>query len=129
MEIDIKAFAAMVRAHRGTRGLRVVAKELEDVSSSTLSRIEQGNLPDLNTFMRLCRWMEVSPERFTAKANKSKSKAQTISTQEIVYAHLRGDRILEPKTVNALITMIEAAYKAVESGAIKGKGAKRETRI
>jgi len=44
-------------------GLRVFAKQI-GISHSTLSRIENGNLPDVETFFRLCKWMKRSSEDF-----------------------------------------------------------------
>src|SRR5438552_13334027 len=62
--IDFQKFSAMLKTKRGGRGLRVVADEISGVSASTLSRIEQGNIPDLETFMRICKWLGVSAEDF-----------------------------------------------------------------
>src|SRR5437762_1631020 len=99
-EIDIHKLAALVRAKRGKRGLRETAKEIGDVSVSTLSRVEQGKIPDLGTFLRLCRWLGVSPEQFTSKGMQgdSQTPAPIASTQEIIVAHLRADRTLDPHT-------------------------------
>ena len=52
--VDIRKLAALLRAKRGRRGLREIADEIGGVSASTLSRLEQGNTPDLETFARLC---------------------------------------------------------------------------
>lgn len=113
-EINIRDLAAAIRVRRGKRGLRAIADEIGDVSASTLSRIEQGKLPDLDTFMRICRWLGEPPERFTIGVDSS---AET-TTPQIIAAHLRADRTLDPKTAEALITMIQLAYKAIESGEI-----------
>ena len=52
--VDTAKLSAMVRAKRGSMGLRAAAEEIGDISASTLSRIEQGRIPDLDTFFRLC---------------------------------------------------------------------------
>lgn len=44
-------------------GLRVFAKEI-GTSSSTLSRIELGKKPDIDTFFKLCYWMKRSSNEF-----------------------------------------------------------------
>lgn len=60
---DAAAFqAALIRALEPF-GLREAAKQI-GVSSSTLSRIERGEVPSLETFFTLCDWMDVSPADF-----------------------------------------------------------------
>lgn len=46
---------------RYVRSLRDVAREA-DVSPATLSRIERGAAPDLETFRKLCLWLGVSAD-------------------------------------------------------------------
>jgi len=117
-EINIYKLAALVRAKRGKRGLRETANEIGRVSVSTLSRIEQGKIPDLGTFLRLCHWLNVSPEQFVPEAVRvdPHEPAPTISTPDMIVAHLRADRTLDPHTSEALSTMIRLAYKAVAQG-------------
>jgi hypothetical protein len=45
--LDMDQLATMVRARRANRGLRDVALEIGNVSPSTLSRIENGKMPDM----------------------------------------------------------------------------------
>src|SRR5689334_14539621 len=85
-EIDIHELAKSIRAKRGKRGLRAVAEEIGGVSASTLSRIEQGKVPDLDTFIRLCKWLGVPADRFTTNAEQAAK--EDISTSDIVAAHL-----------------------------------------
>ena len=56
-EIDTATLAAALRDRRKQLGIgvRAAADQVEGVSSSTLSRVEKGNLPDLDTYLRLCR--------------------------------------------------------------------------
>jgi len=102
--IDTRKLSDMIRSKREGKGLREVAKEIGDVSPSTLSRVEQGNLPDIETYVKLCRWLEVSTEFFT-------ENAETSSEKKIV-AHLRADKALSKETSEALIKMIKLAYQA-----------------
>jgi transcriptional regulator with XRE-family HTH domain len=120
-EIDIKELGAQLRARRGRRGLREIAKEIGDVSASTLSRVEKGKVPDLDTFVRLCRWLGLAPEHFM---DVSKQKGVTGSTKDVVVAHLRAERTLDPKTVEALVGMINLAFNSLpaEEVARKKKG-------
>jgi len=102
--IDTRKLSEMIRSKRGKRGLREVAKEIGNVSSSTLSRIEQGNLPDIETYVSLCKWLEVSTDFFTDNAENT--------TERKIVAHLRADKALSKETAEALIKMIKLAYKA-----------------
>ncbi len=127
--LALEQLAALVKAKRGKRGLREVAKEIGNVSASTLSRIEQGKMPDLDTFMRLCDWLEISPDQFfktsVEKDLKHEEPGPPISpgmkTAEIVEVHLRADKELDPETAEALANMVRAAYNAVLTGKLGRK--------
>jgi len=101
--LDTQRFSEMIKSKRGSKGLRVLASEI-GVSASTLSRIEQGNLPDIDTYLRLCDWLEVSTDYFT------NSNSNSDDVQNEVIAHLRADKTLPPLTSEALIQMINLAY-------------------
>lgn len=105
--LDTQKFSEMIKSKRGSKGLRALATEI-GVSASTLSRIEQGNLPDIDTYLSLCDWLEVSPEFFT-KSNSEKNSAKSG-----VIAHLRADKTLPATTAEALIEMINLAYASTK---------------
>jgi hypothetical protein len=44
-----------------------------------------------------------------------------LSTPEKLVIHLRADRTLSPKVMDALIQMIHLAYKADQQGELKGE--------
>lgn len=44
-------------------GVREFAKQI-GISSATLSRIENGKVPDIETFFKLCFWMKRSSNEF-----------------------------------------------------------------
>lgn len=114
-EINVNALAEAIQRHRGDKKLtvRAAADQMENVSPSTLSRIERGSLPDLDTYMRICRWLNVDPVHF---ANKPIGKEETVRKSELmtedIIVHLRADKLLNQQTRDALITMIEVAYAA-----------------
>ena len=112
-EVNLQELAAMLRAKHGKKGLRAVAEEIGGVSASTLSRVEQGKLPDLDTFVRICRWLGEPPERFVYEPGELSIESKT---PDIVAAHLHADRTLDPKTAEALVTMIRLAFDAMERG-------------
>jgi len=110
--IDVRQLGRLIRAKRGPRGLRVAAKEIRGVSASTLSRVEQGKVPDLDTYLKICRWLGVRPEIFIA----ARSNESPPTTADVIAAHLRSDRALDPKTADALATMVRLAYSAAQLG-------------
>lgn len=114
-EVNIRALSEAIQRHREKHDLTVrsAAAEMENVSSSTLSRIERGSLPDIDTYMRICRWLGVSPSEFAIEKTSSRAtkKQSALSTEDIV-VHLRADKLLNQSTRDALITMIEVAYAA-----------------
>ena len=101
----------MVRAKRADRGVRAAAAEIANVSAATLSRIEQGKLPDVETFLRICRWLGVQPSEFSTANDGTFKPLPKHSTPELIEAHLRADRTLSQDTATALIEMIRLAYR------------------
>jgi transcriptional regulator with XRE-family HTH domain len=106
--INIQSLAQMIKSKRGDRGLRETAKEIGDVSVSTLSRVENGNLPDIDTYMKLCKWLDVSVDFFATQTQSSESK------KNVVVANLRADKTLSQDMAEALIKMIDLAYANVK---------------
>ncbi len=106
--LNTELLAGMLKQKRGDKGLRTIADEIGTVSAATLSRIEQGKIPDVDTFIRLCKWMGVSTETFIT----GETKRKTVTSHEQVVAHLRAERALKKETVNMLIQMIDMAYKS-----------------
>lgn len=102
--LDSAKLSEMIKSKRGKQGLRALSREI-GVSASTLSRIEQGNLPDIDTYITLCDWLGVSTDFFVL----NQSKQNDISSVNII-AHLRADKSLRPETAEALIQMINIAY-------------------
>lgn len=104
--LNTELLAGMLKNKRAHKGLRAIAQEIGNVSAATLSRIEQGKIPDVDTFIRICRWLNVSTDTFI-EGNK---KGEVVSTKDQVVAHLRAERELSRDTVNMLIKMIDMAY-------------------
>ena len=90
---------------RAGRGIREVASEI-GVSLSTLSRVERGNLPDLETFGKICRWLGVDPGE-VLKVKPSPAPKPPVAV------HFKKDRVLAPRTAQALAEMILAAQRAL----------------
>jgi transcriptional regulator with XRE-family HTH domain len=106
--LNSELLAGMLKNKRASKGLRIAAKEIGGVSAATLSRLEQGKIPDVDTFIRICKWLDVPSDTFIIGGPKRK----IVSTKEQVVAHLRADKELGKDTVNMLIKMIEMAYNS-----------------
>jgi transcriptional regulator with XRE-family HTH domain len=97
--------------------LRDVADETQ-VSASTLSRIENGTgKPDADNIARLTRWLDMPMERVMGgrKGEDGSDTAPVVyfpheATPDIVEAHLRADRNLNPETAKALSELFRVAY-------------------
>jgi transcriptional regulator with XRE-family HTH domain len=115
-EIDTAKLAAAIRDRRKERalGVRAASSEIGGVSSSTLSRVEKGNLPDLDTYLRLCRWLGRPATYFAV--NPGEEVDQGVRLPDDVIVQLRADRTLDERTRDALVTMIRTAYAAAKRG-------------
>lgn len=108
--LDMDLLSSLVRAQRGSRGLRDVAAEIENVSPSTLSRVENGNKPDMDTFLLLCDWLDVPPAKFFY-STMNRDEIDQLPAPESIAFLLRADRNLDPATANVLATLVKAAYR------------------
>ncbi|MEL7354497.1 MAG: helix-turn-helix transcriptional regulator [Cyanobacteria bacterium J06560_5] len=106
-KLDMQRLSSLVRKHRGSRGLRETAKEIGSISPSTLSRVENGKMmPDMETFLALCDWLEIPPAELFKTTNDS-----DLDTPEKLSIQLRADKNLDPAIANALASLVKAAYK------------------
>lgn len=105
--LDIERLANLVRSKRSSRGLRETAKEIGNVSPSTISRVENGKTPDMDTFLALCDWLEVPP----AELIKNTEDEEALNTPEAITIQLRADKNLDPAIANALASLVKAAYQ------------------
>ena len=104
---------AMVKEKRGARRLREVAKEI-GIGPATLMRVENGRVPDISTFAKICRWLNVDPGSFLGFEPKESPQERTVAELPqtlLVSAHLRADPTPKPETVQALAKMILFAAK------------------
>lgn len=102
--INIHMLGRMLAEKRGDKGIRAVAKEI-GVSPATLSRVERGFLPDLETFSKICEWVGVDP----ADVLGVKVKSEEIPK---VAVHFKKTAALAPATARALAQMVLAAHRA-----------------
>ncbi|MBG6186436.1 MULTISPECIES: helix-turn-helix domain-containing protein [Flavobacterium] len=105
--LNTDLLAGMLKSKRASKGLRAIAEEIGNVSAATLSRIEQGKIPDVDTFINICNWLKVSTDTFIVGNTDSKP----VTNKDQVVAHLRADKELTQDTVSMLIKMIDMAYE------------------
>ena len=58
--MNILKLSKLLIEKRGDRGVREFAREI-GISAATLSRIERGKLPDIETFGKLCSVLKLDP--------------------------------------------------------------------
>lgn len=51
------------RSLKNRMGMRECAKEI-GISPATLSRIERGNMPDLITYAKVCKWLNKNLNKY-----------------------------------------------------------------
>jgi transcriptional regulator with XRE-family HTH domain len=78
------------------------------VSASTLTRMQQGKSPDVNTFSALTAWLGTPAERFYIDAGTSPTPNDPMA---VVSTLLRGKKQMSPKAIAALTDLVSAAVK------------------
>lgn len=109
-KLTLSSIGPLLREKRGNRGIREVASEI-GISSATLSRVENGKFPDLDTFSKMCRWLQIDPSEVLGC--KDTLKASRTSEQNIISVHLRTDRTQDPEVAQALTDMILKAQDMI----------------
>jgi len=102
----LRTLGPKLREKRGDRGIRDVAAEI-GTSPATLSRIERGFLPDLETFSKVCKWLGID----AGEVLQIKSADPTNGRSAAV--HFKKDHAISPSTAQALAQLILAAQRAI----------------
>ena len=103
---------ALLRERRDGRGVRDVAMEI-GISPATLSRVEGGKLPDLETFRKMCAWLKINPAEILDIPIEATQEAYAGSDPAPISAafHSRADVALSPEAANDLAQLILAAHR------------------
>lgn len=109
MTLPIAEFGSLLAAKRNGRGVRAAAAEA-GVSSATFSRVENGHMPDLETFAKLCKWLERDPREFLGIGTET---SPTTKPQAVV--HFKKKKTVSAETANALGELILAAQRAIRA--------------
>lgn len=113
--IRLEQLGIALKEKRGSRGIREVAKEI-NISPATLSRIETGKQPDLETFTKACRWLNINPSdvlNFADSQNNSSNIDD--STPHSFSVQFRAEKTLSPETAKRLGEMIIAAQNMIKN--------------
>ena len=103
----------LVADKRGKVGIRATARQI-GLSPATLSRVENGRLPDLENFTRICRWLEVDPADLLGFDPQAPSLP-------VAAVHFRSRAALSSDTSAALQELIVEAQKTfVKQSSEKG---------
>ncbi len=94
-----------LKQKRGNRGIREVANEI-GIGHATLSRIESGKQPDLDTFTKICKWLEIDPNSILG-FRKKQSTAPA--------AHFRAEKTMSTTTASHLAELILAVHNAASN--------------
>ena len=101
--MTLATLGVRTKEKRGARKLREVAAEI-GISAATLLRVENGRVPDLGTFGKLCKWLDIDPRPLLGIESTLEAREEPASYQ--VSAHLRLEQNPKPETVKALAKMI-----------------------
>jgi DNA-binding Xre family transcriptional regulator len=105
----LESLGVLVREKRGDNKLRETAKEI-GIGPATLMRVENGRIHDVETFGKLCRWLEVDPGSFLGFQPKVGTSANEPPLTSIS-VHCKTDQTPQPATVQALAQMMLLALK------------------
>ena len=84
----------LVLRTRGSMGLRAAAREI-GISPTTLSKIENGHIPDQVTLRKVCAWVGEDVAKFTAMGG--------------LQIAFKKDKTLHPDTAISLANLIKKA--------------------
>jgi transcriptional regulator with XRE-family HTH domain len=115
--LDVAALYVTLDSERQQRGLswRQVAQEA-GVGASTLSRMAQGNRPDVDSFAALVHWLGLPADQFMRHPDADAGQAQqaTSSPAQAVASLLRADKNLDPDSAAAIDDILQAAMRLAE---------------
>jgi transcriptional regulator with XRE-family HTH domain len=110
----LESLGALVRDKRGRRKLRETATEI-GISPSTLMRVENGRIPDIETFGRLCHWLVLDPGSFLGFESKDSGTLAPAPFTSIS-SHYKADQNPQNETVQALAKMMVLAMRMQPQG-------------
>ena len=92
--MELGDIGSLLARRRGNMGVRAAAREI-GISPSTLSRIENGHVPDVATLEKVCAWLGEDTSKFTGLGN--------------LQIAFKNKKALPPRTAQSLAALIEKA--------------------
>lgn len=92
--MQLEDLGRLVLQKRGSMGVRAAAREI-GISPTTLSKIENGHIPDQITLRKVCDWIGQEVTRFTAMGG--------------LQIAFKKDKTLAPETAQSLARLIQKA--------------------
>ncbi|HSB96026.1 MAG TPA: helix-turn-helix transcriptional regulator [Spongiibacteraceae bacterium] len=111
--IKIDRLAQRIGERRAGKGIREAAKEV-GVSPATLSRVENGKIPDLETFSKICQWIGEDPAIYLGITPKPSTSAPTARV------HFKKGSAIKKDSAKALGELILAAQQALLEEELEG---------
>jgi len=106
MGLPMAKFGQLIADKRGSMGIRAAAAEA-GVSPATLSRVENGHMPDLETFAKICKWLGRDPREFLGlNDNDAGSSRRSV-------VHFKKNPTVSQETATALGELILTAEDAM----------------
>ncbi|HEY6252716.1 MAG TPA: helix-turn-helix transcriptional regulator [Candidatus Angelobacter sp.] len=109
----LESLGRLVREKRGQRKIRETAREI-GIGTATLMRIENGRIPDVETFGKVCKWLSIDPGSFLGfetQANHPPGSVAQIALTSIA-VHYKADQNPQPATVQAIAQMVLLAMQS-----------------
>ncbi len=107
--MSILKLGKLLMERRGNEGVREFAKKL-GISPATLSRVENGKLPDLETFSKICDKLGLDPAEILQVGKKSPMGGAPTAPIS-AHVHFRADPQQNPTAAQDLAKLILAAQR------------------
>ncbi len=111
--LRINRLAQRIEEKRAGMGVRQAAAEV-GISPATLSRVENGKVPDLETFSKICRWLGEDPAVYLGIESVNQAASPTARV------HFKKGSAIKKDSARALGEMILAAQQALMAEEIEG---------
>lgn len=109
---SLDTLGQLIVEKRGDQGVRAAAKEI-GVSAATLSRVENGYLPDLENFRRICKWLDIDPNQILGFSGEVATEPPTTKVRATV--HFKKKNTTSPETAAALAQLILHVERALSA--------------
>src|SRR5260370_337318 len=114
--MSIMKFVKIVMEWRGNEGIREFAKKL-GISPATLSRVENGKLPDLETFSKICDKLDLDPSDILQVGKKASAQPAAPAVTLAAHVHLKADAQQPPAAARDLDEhALQASQQAQRAG-------------